>query len=129
MEYLKNAFFPIKGDGESRNMSNMEGEQPRLIEPYIKYVVDSTLQKCHNHRVKIYNWLFNLCIFLVFIGTFSGGLYYCYKKKLTPEERYNKMMKDQNYILSKIRFYQNEKIKQRENDRTTNITNLPMMGV
>jgi hypothetical protein len=125
MDYLKNAFFPIKNSVEHSTPSNKEGELPQLIEPGIKYILYSTLQKCHNHRVKIYNWIFNLSIFLIFIITFSAALYYCYKKKPSPEEKYNKMVKDQNYILSKIRFYQNEKLKQRENERTTNITNLP----
>jgi hypothetical protein len=129
MDYLKNAFFPIKDSGEPNTFSNTPDKYPQLIEPGIRYIVYSTLQKCHNHRVKIYNWIFNVCIFLVFMITFSGCLYYCYKKKPSPEEKYNKMVKDQNYILSKIRFYQNEKLKKRENEKTTNITSLPTMGL
>ena len=29
---------------------------------------------------------------------------------MTPEEQYQKMVMDQQYILSKIRFYQNERV-------------------
>jgi hypothetical protein len=35
-------------------------------------------------------------------------LYYCYKRKPSPWELRQKMLKDQDYILSKIRFYQAE---------------------
>jgi len=39
------------------------------------------------------------------------------------------MIRDQKYILSKIRFYQNEKLKERsiQRERTSEITDLPTM--
>ena len=127
MEYLTNSILGTFSSTAQNATTVIQEFTPRLIEPNIKYVLFSTLQKCHNHRVKIYNWFFNICIFSAFVLIFGGGLYYCYKTKPTPEELRQKMIKDQNYIMSKIRFYQNEKLQERTNNQTSEITNLPMM--
>jgi hypothetical protein len=126
MDYLKDTFFPIRENGEQSNSQNGGISSSHLIEPNVKYILHYTLQKCHDHRSKIYNFIFNICILTIFAVSFSLGLYYCYRNKLTPEERHNKMVRDQNYILSKIRFYQNEKMKKREIERTSNINDLPI---
>jgi hypothetical protein len=96
---------------------------PRLIEPSAKYFLHNTLTQCHSNRVNVYYWGLNITIFAVFVGIFGAALYYCYKRKLTPEEHYNKMMKEQAYILSKIRFYQNERIEH----PMSSITSLPVV--
>lgn len=83
---------------------------PRLIESSIKNTLYQTLNKCHDMRVKYYSIFFNAAIFIIFVGITGVALYFCYKRKLTPEEQYDKMIMDQQYILSKIRFYQNERI-------------------
>jgi hypothetical protein len=97
-------------------------ENPRLIDPGVKYHLYQTLHKCHDTRVNMYKWTFNIGIFLLFVGVAAAALYFCYTRKMTPEEKYNKMMKDQAYILSKIRFYQNE----RKNMPFSSITSLPV---
>jgi hypothetical protein len=83
---------------------------PRLIETSIKSALYQTLNKCHDMRVKYYSIFFNTAIFVIFVGIFGAALYFCYKRKLSPEEQYQKMVMDQQYILSKIRFYQNERV-------------------
>ena len=83
---------------------------PRLIETSIKSALYQTLNKCHDIRVKYYSIFFNVAIFVIFVGVFGAALYFCYKRKMTPEEQYQKMVMDQQYILSKIRFYQNERV-------------------
>ena len=50
----------------------------------------------------------NLGIFLLFILIVAWILYCCYRKKPSPEEIRAKMLRDQEYVLSKIRFYQAE---------------------
>jgi Na+-transporting NADH:ubiquinone oxidoreductase subunit NqrC len=97
-------------------------EMPRLIEPNARYFLYNTLQKCHDHRVQIYTMVLNVGIFLLFVLIVGSILYYCYKKKLTPYEQQQKMLRDQQYILSKIRYYQSENM----NKQTSEITNLPI---
>jgi hypothetical protein len=80
-----------------------------------------TLQKCHEYRVNIYSYIYNSLVFIVFFSLFGIVLYYRYKNKPTPEELRIKMEREQNYILSKIRYYQNEK----DRATTSSITDLP----
>ena len=96
---------------------------PRLIEPGVKNFIYNTLHRCHDTRVTIYSWALNIGILLLFVGIFSAALYYCYRRKLTPEQQYNKMLRDQAYIMSKIRFYQNERI----DHPLSSITSLPVV--
>ena len=96
---------------------------PNLIDPSVKYKLYNTLSSCHNTRVNMYSWILNIGVFVIFVSITAAALYYCYTRKLTPEERYNKMMRDQSYIMSKIRFYQNE----RANMPLSSITSLPIV--
>jgi hypothetical protein len=95
---------------------------PKLIEHNVKNYLYNTLQSCHNNKIKIYVFFFNIIILAVFVIMTAITLYYCYNNKKSPEEIQQKMIKDQEYILSKIRFYQTQNL---ENSTTTNITNLP----
>jgi len=95
---------------------------PRLIEPNVKYYLHDTLKRCREIRVTSYSTIFNLSILALFVGIFGLALYYCHTNKKTPEELRQKMIHDQEYILSKIRFYQSEKHKA----TTSNLTNLPV---
>ena len=96
---------------------------PNLIDPTVKYNLYSRLSSCHDKRVSMYTWVFNIVVFVAFVCIAATALYYCYTRKMTPEERYNKMMRDQSYIMSKIRFYQNE----RANMPLSSITSLPIV--
>lgn len=96
---------------------------PRLIEPGVKHFLYNTLNRCHDNRVSIYTWALNIGVLVLFLGIFGSALYICYHRKLSPEEQYNKMVRDQAYILSKIRFYQNERI----DHPLSSITSLPVV--
>jgi hypothetical protein len=100
-------------------------DTPKLIEPIAKNFLYHTLNKCHEHRTQIYVFVFNLGVFILFILVVGTTLYLCYRKKPTPEELRHKMLRDQQYVLSKIRFYQGENRKQKEH--TNEITNLPTL--
>lgn len=98
-------------------------EAPKLIEPGVKHHLYQTLHNCHDTRVSLYTWILNIGVFVIFMGITISALYFCYTRKLSPEEKYNKMMRDQSYILSKIRFYQNERM----NMPLSSITSLPIV--
>ena len=96
---------------------------PRLIDNNARYYLYNTLQKCHENRVHLYTIALNVIVFVVFVLVTCSILYYNYKNKLTDEELREKMIRDQQYILSKIRYYQTEHKKQ----NTSDITSLPMI--
>jgi len=100
-------------------------EAPRLIEPNARAFFQSKLEVCHSNRVKIYMTALNVGILLFVVFIFGGYLYYCYKNKPTAEERNQQMIRDQQYVLSKIRYYQHQKAK--HDEMMSDMTNLPVV--
>lgn len=99
--------------------------QPSLIEPNSRIYLNTTLQKCHEHRVGIYYYVLNGGILFLFVLIFGFALYYSYRNKPTDYEKHQKLLKDQEFILSKIRYHQ-DLHKQRQSEMS-NITNLPFI--
>jgi len=100
-------------------------DSPKLIDGPAKNYLFQTLQKCHNNRVTIYYYALNIGIFLLFVLVVGLVLYYCKKNKLTDYEKQQKIMRDQNYVLSKIRYYQDEVKTKQAN--VSGITQLPLI--
>ena len=96
-------------------------EKPRLIEPGVKYFLSQTLKQCNEFKNAYYNTLFNIGLGLFFGLLVILILLYKYKGKLTPEEKEEKSRQKQQYILSKIKNF--EESKQRA--QQTLITGLP----
>jgi hypothetical protein len=108
---------------------NTEAIPPKLIDEQTKNYLYHTLNNCHHMRVKYHTIILNVGVFLLFVGMLGGILYYLYVTKPNPDEQYNKTMKDQEYILSKIRFYQEQqhKISEKASSYSTTITDLPIV--
>jgi hypothetical protein len=81
--------------------------KPHLIEPGVKYFLNSTLQQCKIFKDKYYNFIYNLGILILFIGTLGGVLYFKYKGKMTKEEKELKIRQKQEFILSKLKLMHN----------------------
>jgi len=97
---------------------------PRLIEQGAQSYMSNVLHKCHDNRVNIYLYALNMGVLLLFIIITGLILYYCHKTKTTPEENRQKLLKEQEYILSKIKFYKDH---QRSIASRSSITGLPTM--
>ena len=95
---------------------------PRLIESGASTYMNFILNKCHDTRTRIYLNSLNIIVFLGFCIIFGFALYYCYQRKLSPEQEMEKHVKDQEYILSKIRFYKEH---QKHITESSKITQLP----
>jgi hypothetical protein len=98
---------------------------PQLIEPMAKHYLFDTLKVCHNTRTTIYYYALNIGVFVLFASIFGYFLYYNYTHKLSDYEKERKMIRDQQYVLSKIRFYQEDR--KQNQSRISNITNLPFV--
>lgn len=103
----------------------METSAPRLIDNSAKYYLYNTLSLCHETRVKYHSILFNVLVFTLFAGIAGATLYYCYKRKPSVDQTRAQMESDQQFILSKIRFYQEQNQKIRES--ASPITGLPAL--
>jgi hypothetical protein len=100
-------------------------EFPRLIEPTAKNYIFQTLQQCHTHRVSIYYYALNIGVFILFITCVGIILYYCSKNKLSDYEKQQRMLSDQQYVLSKIRYYQEDS--KAKKAQVSGITSLPVI--
>ena len=96
-----------------------------MIDPSSRNYLYALLQKTHEKRMHFYMWAWNLFVFLLFVGISGSILYYRYKEKPTDYERQQKMLRDQEFVLSKIRFAQ----EMNEKKKTSNITDLPLPTV
>ena len=94
-------------------MSNFatESSKPMLTEPGVKYFLNETLKQCHQFKENHNNMLFNIGLLIGFFIILGILLLYKYKGKLTPEELEQKELEKKRYILSKIRNYQDAKVK------------------
>jgi hypothetical protein len=81
--------------------------KPRLIEPGIKYYINEALKQSHIIQDKYNTIMFNICMLLIFIAILGGILFYKYKGKLSPHDKYIKKREQYQYVLSQIKKYQN----------------------
>ena len=91
------------------NTFGVENIRPMLTEPGVKYFINETLKQCHQFKEKYHNINFNIGLLVVFFLILGILLLYKYKGKLTPEEIEEKELQKKQYILSKIRNYQDAK--------------------
>lgn len=87
----------------------MSSDFPRLIEQHAGYFLSRTLQSCHENRVKLYSWIFNISIVAIFVAIGGITLYMCAKRKKTPQERERDAIRDQQYVMEKIRGLQHQR--------------------
>ena len=85
--------------------------KPTLTEPGVKYFLNQTLKQCHDIKNNFHNTVFNIGLFIAFLIVLGVILLYKYKGKLTPVELERKNKEKQQYILSKIKIFQEAKRK------------------
>lgn len=105
------------------SMSSSSSSGPNLIDADAKIFLDATLQKCHETRVKFHSIALNIIVLVVFSVVVGGFLYYRYRTKPSAEDTNYKFAKDQEYVLSKIRYFKEEN--ERIHKHASPITGLP----
>jgi hypothetical protein len=96
------------------NSFGFENTRPMLTEPGVKYFINETLKQCHCFKEKYQNMMFNIGLLVVFFIILGILLLYKYKGKLTREEMEEKELVKKQYILSKIRIFQDAKIRSQQ---------------
>lgn len=91
-----------------------EFTKPILIEPGVRYFLNETLKQCHKFKEKYNNMLFNILLCIGFFIILGMILFIKYKGKPTQEEKEQKETEKKQYILSKIRNYQDAKIRSQQ---------------
>ena len=83
-----------------------------LIEPGVHYFYKKTLQGCHHVKEKYYNGLYNLGLLIIFIILVGIILYFKRKNKPSLEDLEKKKRIEYEYIISKLRNYQDIRARQ-----------------
>ena len=91
-----------------------EYSKPRLTEPGVKYFIGKTLQQCHIFKEKYQNTILNIGLLVLFFTILGILLLFKYKGKPTPEEIEQKESVKKQYILSKIKNFQDAKIRSQQ---------------
>jgi hypothetical protein len=84
-------------------------DKPILTEPGVKYFLSQTLKQCHAIKNNYHNLVFNIAVLSSFLFVFGLILLYKYKGRLTQSEKDDKNKEKQQYILSKIKQFQETK--------------------
>jgi len=93
------------------NSFGFENSRPMLTEPGVKYFINETLKQCHHFKEQYQNTVFNISLLVLFFVILAILLLYKYKGKLTPEEIEQRESIKKQYILSKIKNFQDAKIR------------------
>ena len=120
---FKNINNYLNFNNSNNNIENIN--KPKLIEPGVKYFFKGVLKECNNYKQKNYNFIYNLSLFLLFFIILGIILFYRYKGNKTSEEKYIKNMKDKQYIMSKLVYYNRVNLDNQQKIKNNMITNLP----
>jgi hypothetical protein len=107
------------------NNSNTNINTPSLVDKGVKYFFKSTLRECHRFKQNNYNNFYNISMFIVFFGILGIILFVRYKGNKSKKEMYEKNLKDKQYIMSKLMYYNKQNIDNQQRIKNNMITNLP----
>ena len=99
---------------------------PKLIDSNTGYHLYETLKKCHENRVVVYSYIFNTMVVVLFMVITGVVLYVCFTRKKSTQDIKQDIIRDQQYILGKIRSLQEQKQHYYEK---TSLTQLPVAGI
>ena len=101
------------------------GNKPKLIDPGVKYFFKNILKECHDFKQHNYTLFYNIFLFCLFFGILGIILYVRYKGNKSKQERYLKNLKDKQYIMSKLVYYNRQNLDNQQKMKNNMITNLP----
>jgi large-conductance mechanosensitive channel len=94
-----------------------------LVEPEIKALMQHSLMQCHDRRISYYSNILNIILFVIIIITIGVFIYVKVIYRPSPAEIEEKLRRDQEFILSQIRYYRN----QQRMASTSKINDLPVL--
>ena len=122
LDYTNLKFNSTKG---AINSGNTNIENPKLVDVGVRIFFKEVLKGCNKYKQKNYNTLYNVMMFLVFFIVLAVLLYTRYKGTNNYKSYYEKTMKDKEYIMSKLVYYNRQNIDNQQKIRNNMITNLP----
>jgi len=109
----------------SANSTNVSVDNPKLVDNSVKLFFKEVLKGCNKYKQKNYNTYYNIMMFLAFSLILSILLYTRYKGANNNKSYYEKSLKDKEYIMSKLVYYNRQNLDEQQKIRNNMITNLP----
>jgi len=97
---------------------------PELVDTKFQGYLADTLLFCHERRRIYYEWILNIGIVVAMVAVFTA-LYTLTNHKQSNYEKQKRLIEDQHFVLSKIKFYQEMQEKQKQKQQES-ITQLPV---
>lgn len=110
------------------NKTNENINKPKLITPGAKYFFNHVLSNCNKFKKNNNNTVYNICMFLLFFLILGVILFIKYKGPKNSIEVYQKNLRDKQYIMSKLIYYNKANIEENQKIKNNLITNLPDYG-
>jgi hypothetical protein len=121
LDYTNLKFKSAKNNVNSTN--NIEN--PKLVDDGVKLFFKEVLKGCNKYKQANYNTFYNTIMFFGFCLILGLLLYSRYKGPNNSKSYYEKTLKDKEYIMSKLVYYNRQNIDNQQKIRNNMITNLP----
>jgi hypothetical protein len=99
--------------------------KPKLIANNVKNFLFNNLKQCNTNKFIQNSSIYNILLFIVFFTIFTIILISKYKGFKSPQEIYEKNIKDKNYIMSKLVYYNRQNLDNQKRIQNNLITDLP----
>lgn len=121
LDYTNLQYNSTKNNANSIN----NVDNPKLVDAGVKFFFKEVLKGCNKYKQNNYNTFYNIMMFIVFCLVLSIILYTRYKGSNNYKSYYEKTLKDKEYIMSKLVYYNRQNIDNQQKIRNNMITNLP----
>lgn len=108
--------------GNSNNTTN--SNKPKLVEKNVQYFLKAILNNSKNIKLNTFNKYYNISMFLLFITIVSTVLFVKYKKTNNLQLKAEKNIKNQEYIYSKLLYYNHINNIEKQKIKNSMITNI-----
>lgn len=108
--------------GNSNNNNN--NIKPKLVEKNVQYFLKAILNNSKKIKLNTFNRYYNISMFLLFIIILSSVLFVKYKKTNNLQLKAEKNIKNQEYIYSKLLYYNHINNIEKQKIKNSMITNI-----
>ena len=98
---------------------------PKLVTPNVKFFFKNVLKNCNTIKNNNFNFFYNIGLFFLFIIMLTTLLLFKYNGGKNSIQKYEKNLKDKQYIMSKLVYYNKANIENNQRIKNNMITNLP----
>lgn len=106
------------------NNQILSENMPKLVSVNLKKYIGNKLQECNYKKIKNNNLYFNIFFFIIFILILGSILIFKFKGFKNKNSSYKKQIRDKEYIMSKLIFYNKQNLDNKNRSDNNLINNL-----